>query len=173
MLKDCIKFARGCHECQKHGGIQHVPVNELHLIIKSWPFRGRALDLIGDIKPASSKSHRYVLVAIDYFKKWVDAVPLTNIYQDTVIGFIQSHIMCRYGTPETITTYHDLVFIGRKVKEFVTETGIKFLTSTPYYTQANGQIRGCEQSYYKLDKKTHRQKSKKLAYTFESSTLGL
>lgn len=61
------------------------------------------LDLIGEIKLASSKSHKYVIVGIDYFKKWVEAVPLTNIYQDTVIDFIQSHIMCKYGTLETIT----------------------------------------------------------------------
>jgi hypothetical protein len=36
MLKDCIEFAKGCQECQKHAGIQHVPVSELHSIIKPW-----------------------------------------------------------------------------------------------------------------------------------------
>ncbi|XP_045795462.1 uncharacterized protein LOC123889969 [Trifolium pratense] len=53
MLKDCIDFAKGCQECQKHAGIQHVPASELHSIIKPWPFRGWALDLIGEIKPTS------------------------------------------------------------------------------------------------------------------------
>ncbi|XP_058784321.1 uncharacterized protein LOC131659100 [Vicia villosa] len=55
MLKDCIEFAKGCQECQMHGGIQHVPASELHAIVKSWPFRGWALDVIGEIKSASSK----------------------------------------------------------------------------------------------------------------------
>ena len=36
-------------------GIQYVPASELHAIIKPWPFRGWALDVIGKIKPASSK----------------------------------------------------------------------------------------------------------------------
>jgi len=40
MLKDYIEFAKGCQECQKHAGIQHVPASELHSIIKPWPFRG-------------------------------------------------------------------------------------------------------------------------------------
>ncbi|XP_058764522.1 uncharacterized protein LOC131637974 [Vicia villosa] len=40
MLKECIEFARGCQECQLHGGIQHMPVSELHTIVKPWPFRG-------------------------------------------------------------------------------------------------------------------------------------
>lgn len=131
ILKDCIEFSRGCQECQKHGGIQHVPADELHSIIKPYPFRGWALDLIGEIKHVSFKSHRYVLVGIDYFTKWVGEIPLTNIDQHIVIDFIHSQIMCRYGTPETITTGQGSVFFGRKVIEFSAETRIKFLTSTP------------------------------------------
>jgi len=61
MLKDCIEFAKGCQECQKHAGIQRVPASELHSIIKPWPFRGWALDVIGEIKPKSSKGHKYIL----------------------------------------------------------------------------------------------------------------
>lgn len=71
MLKDCIDFAKGCQEVHKHSGIQHVSANELHLIIKPQPFRGWALDMIGKIKPSLSKGHRYILVRIDYFTKWI------------------------------------------------------------------------------------------------------
>ncbi|WJX40324.1 hypothetical protein P8452_27811 [Trifolium repens] len=82
MLKDCIEYAKGCQECQRHSGIQHVPASELHSIIKPWPFRGWALDLIGEIKPASSKNQRYILVGIDYFTKWIEAIPLPNVDQE-------------------------------------------------------------------------------------------
>ncbi|KAK2407622.1 hypothetical protein QL285_043225 [Trifolium repens] len=47
MLKDCIEYAKRCQECQRHSGIQHVPARELHSIVKPWPFRGWAIDLIG------------------------------------------------------------------------------------------------------------------------------
>jgi ribonuclease HI len=47
MLKDCIEFAKGCQGCQEHAGIQRVPASELHSIVKPWPFRGWALDVIG------------------------------------------------------------------------------------------------------------------------------
>ncbi|XP_050877321.1 uncharacterized protein LOC127081078 [Lathyrus oleraceus] len=62
MLKDYIEFTKGFQECQVHAGIQHVPASELHSIIKPWPFRGWALDLIGEIRPPSSKSQRYILI---------------------------------------------------------------------------------------------------------------
>jgi hypothetical protein len=104
MLKDCIEFAKSCQECQRHAGIQHVPASELHSIVKPWPFRGWALDLIGEIKPTSSKSQRYILVGIDYFTKWIEAMHLPNVDQEAVISFIQNYIIYRFGIPETITT---------------------------------------------------------------------
>ncbi|CAJ2646963.1 unnamed protein product [Trifolium pratense] len=140
MLKDCIDFAKGCQECQKHAGIQHVPASELHSIIKPWPFRGWALDLIGEIKPASSKNQKYIIVGVDYFTKWIEAIPLPNVDQEEVISFIQNHIIYRFGIPETITTDQGSVFTGRKMQEFARQTGFKLLTSTPYYAQANVEI---------------------------------
>lgn len=62
MLKYCIKFAKGFQECQVHTGIQYVPASELHAIVKPWPFRGRALDLVGEIHLALSKQQGYLLV---------------------------------------------------------------------------------------------------------------
>src|ERR1044072_2902608 len=56
MLKNCIDFARSCSECQKHSGIQHVLANELHAIVKPWPFRGWAFDLIGELNQNHPKN---------------------------------------------------------------------------------------------------------------------
>jgi len=138
MLKDCIKFAKGCQDCQKHAGIQHVPASELHSIIKPWSFRGWVLDIIGESHPSSSRGHRFILVGIDYFIKWIEVVPLSKVDQETVISFIQNHILYRFGIPETITTNQGSVFIGRKMVDFSNQTCFKLLTSTPYYAQANG-----------------------------------
>ena len=52
---------------------------ELYSIVKSWPFRGWAMDLIRKIYLASSKGHNFILVAIDYFTKWVEVVPLKKV----------------------------------------------------------------------------------------------
>ena len=115
-----------------------MPAIELHLIVKLWPFRGWALDVIGEIKPKSSKGHIYIMVGIVYFTKWVEAIPLPNVTQDAVIDFIQKYIIYRFGIPKTITTDQGSVFTGQKMVKFAEETVYKLLTSTPYYAQANG-----------------------------------
>ena len=76
ILRDCINYSKGCQQCQKYGSIQRILAVELHSIVKSWPFRGWVMDLIRKIYPASSKGHNFILVAIDYFTKWVKAVTL-------------------------------------------------------------------------------------------------
>lgn len=62
-----------------HAGVQHVPASELHGVIKPWSFRGWALDVIGEIRPASSKQQKFILVGIDYFTKWIEVVPLVKV----------------------------------------------------------------------------------------------
>ena len=76
ILNDGITYSKGCQQCQICGCIQRILVVEFHSIVKSWLFRGWAMNLIGKIHPASSKGHNFILVATNYFTKWVEAVPL-------------------------------------------------------------------------------------------------
>ena len=56
-----------------HDDLIHVPPSELHALTSSWPFSIWAIDIIGKISPKSSSGHEFILVAIDYFTKWVEA----------------------------------------------------------------------------------------------------
>lgn len=108
--------------------------------MKPWPFRGWELDLVGEIRPTSSKGQKYIPVGMDYFTKWIEAIRLINVDEESVTEFIQRHIIYRFGIPKTITTYQGSVFTGRKVQDFAKESGFKLLTYTPYYAQENGQV---------------------------------
>ena len=56
-----------------HDDLIHVPPSELHALTSSWPFSIWGIDIIGKISPKSSSGHEFILVAIDYFTKWVEA----------------------------------------------------------------------------------------------------
>ncbi|GKV36587.1 hypothetical protein SLEP1_g44699 [Rubroshorea leprosula] len=139
VLKDCIAYAKSCKSCQIHGPLQRVPASELNSIVKPWPFRGWAIDLIGKVYPPSSKGHSFIIVATNYFIKWVEAKPMKKVDQSDVIKFIKEDIIHRFGLPETITTDQGTVFVNHQVEAFVKEMGFRLLNSTPYYAQANGQ----------------------------------
>jgi hypothetical protein len=90
MLEDYFEYYKGCQDCQKFENIQRVPASALNPIIKPWPFRGWGIDLIGQINPPSSKGHKFVLLATDYFTKWVEAIPLKKVHQKIWLSLSKS-----------------------------------------------------------------------------------
>jgi hypothetical protein len=153
MINDCFKYYRGCKACQEYGDYQLAPASALNPIIKPWPFHGWVLKFIGMIHPASSKGHRFVLVATDYFTKWSEAVPLKNMTYKEVIQFITELIAHRFGIPHTLTIVQGTSFMAKEVRKFAESYGIKMLNSSPYYAQANGQAESTNKVLIKLVKK--------------------
>jgi hypothetical protein len=130
-----------------------VPAATLHPTIKPWSFRGWGLDFIGQIHPSSSKGHRFMLAAMDYFTKWTEAVPSKNMTHKEVIEFITEHIIHRFSIPQTLTTDQGTSFTSSQVREFADSYKIKLLNSSPYFDQANGQAESSNKTWIKLIKK--------------------
>jgi hypothetical protein len=141
MLEDCFEYYKGFQDCQKFGNIQRVPASALNPIIKPWPFRGWGIDLIGQINPPSSKGHKFVLLAIDYF---------TKVTSENMVEFVKEQIIYRFGIPQTITTDQGAQFVSLEFREFAESMGIKLLNSSPYYAQANGQAEASNKIMIKL-----------------------
>jgi len=153
ILEGSFKYFKGCQGCQKFGNIQRAPASAMNPIIKPWPFRGWAIDLIGQIYPPSSKGHKFILVATDYFTKWVEAILLKKVTSANMIDFVKEHIVYRFGIPQTITTDQGTMFTSGEFDEFAIGMGIKVLNSSPYYAQANGQAEASNKGIIKLIKR--------------------
>lgn len=115
ILEDCVRYSKGCQVCQAHGQVQHVPAANFQAVVKPWPFRGWAMDLIGMIRPPSSKNHSYILVAMDYFTKWAEAIPLKSVNQQDIIQAIKERIIHRFGIPQHLVADRGTVFFGKEV----------------------------------------------------------
>uniref|UniRef100_A0A2N9FI93 Integrase catalytic domain-containing protein n=1 Tax=Fagus sylvatica TaxID=28930 RepID=A0A2N9FI93_FAGSY len=103
-----------------------------------WPFHTWGLDLIGPINPSSS-GYIWILVATEYFSKWVEAVPLRKATGAAVANFIREHIIIRFGIPHKIISDNGTSFVNKNVREVLEHYRIKHRRSTPYYPQGNGQ----------------------------------
>ncbi|CAL2255975.1 unnamed protein product [Prunus armeniaca] len=116
-------------------------------VVKPWPFKGWAMDLIGKIYPASSKQHCFIIVATDYFTKWVEAKPVKSTTSQEIISFIEKQIIQRFGILESITTDRRSSFISGEILDMAEAFKFKLLQSTPYYAQANGQAESSNKDY--------------------------
>ncbi|XP_070004156.1 uncharacterized protein [Nicotiana sylvestris] len=82
--KACIMGMNIAFDLDIHGDLIQAPPSELHPISAPWSFVASGMDVIGLIKPKASNGHRFVLVTIDYFTKWVEAVTFNAVTKKAV-----------------------------------------------------------------------------------------
>uniref|UniRef100_A0A2N9H224 RNase H type-1 domain-containing protein n=1 Tax=Fagus sylvatica TaxID=28930 RepID=A0A2N9H224_FAGSY len=79
-----------CHKCQMYQNSKNAPPQYLHTMASPWPFSAWGMDVIGAITPKASNGHEFILVAIDYFTKWVEACSFKNVTQVAVTRYASS-----------------------------------------------------------------------------------
>ena len=72
VCQDCSEYVKKCKDYQENGLLIHQLSIELHSIRSPWPFAKWGMDIVRPFLPAS-KQRRFLIMAIDYFTKWIEA----------------------------------------------------------------------------------------------------
>jgi hypothetical protein len=116
-------------------------------------FEQWGLDIIGEITPNSSKLHKYIFTATDYFTKWAEAIPLTHVNEKIVIQFIEQQLITRFGVPSTLVFDNETYFSSTLLTEFALDKGVIIKYSANYYPQGNGVAESTNKNMVRLLKK--------------------
>ena len=95
--------------------------------------------MIGGIVPKASDGHEYILVAIDYFTKWVETAYYSVLKAKHMAWFIENNIICCYGVPQEIISDNGSHF-KEEVRMIMELYNIEHNKSSPYQPQTNGDI---------------------------------
>ena len=88
-----------------------------------------------------SDGKEYILVAVDYVSKWVEAIPTrTNTHRE-VLRFITRNIFSRYGCPRAKISDRGSHFNNAHFHALLKKYGVHYRVTTPYHPQANGQVK--------------------------------
>src|SRR5664279_4104722 len=96
--QDAKDIVRTCEAYQKFATRPQVPAMEWHTIPLTWPFAQWGLDMVGPLKKSSPGRHTHLLVAVDKFTKWIEAVPIMCAAATCAVNFIHS-ICLLYTSP--------------------------------------------------------------------------
>ena len=111
----------------------------LHPIVAIGPFAKRGIDFM-HYRPTSVEGHGYIIVVVDYFTKWVEAIPTCTEDGKNAALFLFNHIIARSGIPRAIVIDHGSHFQKKMMVELRAKLGFHHENSKPYYPQANGQV---------------------------------
>ena len=109
LFKDCIYPVRKCHNCQIFDQSMRVPPAPLHPIIIVSPFSKWGIDF-NTCNPHSAEGHGYIILAVDYFTKWAEAMPTFVADGKNAATFVFNHVIARFDVPQDIITDHGFIF---------------------------------------------------------------
>ncbi len=95
------------------------------------------IDFMGPF--VSSYGNSYILLAVDYVSKWIEAIATQKSDAKTVLRFLKKNIYTRFSTPKVIISDEGSHFCNRSFTKLMEHQGIKHKVSTPYHPQSNGQ----------------------------------
>uniref|UniRef100_A0A2N9I131 RNA-directed DNA polymerase n=1 Tax=Fagus sylvatica TaxID=28930 RepID=A0A2N9I131_FAGSY len=128
--------------------MEHLPINDEfpdeHLFsLSNLPWYAYivnylAVDFMGPFPP--SFGYLYILVAVDYVSKWVEAVACKNNDHRTVVKFLKEHILSRFGTPRAIISDQGTHFCNKPFEALMSKYGVIHKVATSYHPQTSGQV---------------------------------
>ncbi|XP_070046998.1 uncharacterized protein [Nicotiana tomentosiformis] len=95
----------------------------------------------------------FILVAIDYFAKWVEAITFKAITKKAVVDFVHPNIICRFSIPKTIITNNAANLNSHLMKEVCKQFKIVHHHSIPCHLKANRAIEAANKNNEKILRK--------------------
>ncbi|GJX84729.1 reverse transcriptase domain-containing protein [Tanacetum coccineum] len=137
IYRDAHDMVKSCDSCQRQGKISQkdeMPQNAIQVceIFDVW-----GIDFMGPF--LSSRGNKYILVAVDYLSKWVEAKSLHTNDARVVVKFLKS-LFARFGTPRTIISDHGTHFCNDQFAKVMLKYGVTHRPSTAYHPQMSGQV---------------------------------
>ncbi|XP_049371089.1 uncharacterized protein LOC125836039 [Solanum verrucosum] len=118
-----------------------------------WPFVAWGMDVIGPIELAASNGHKFILVAIDDFTKWVEENSYKSVTKKVVVDFVRNNLICRFGIPDSIITDNGANRNSHLMKEICEQFKITHRNSTAYHPQMNGAVEAANKNIKKILRK--------------------
>ncbi|XP_020699658.2 uncharacterized protein LOC110111927 [Dendrobium catenatum] len=139
MKQDALELVQKCNSCQVHANLTHLPAIEISTLQSPWPFAQWGIDILGPFSIATGQ-RKFIILAVDYFTKWVEAEPLAKITETNAKQFLWKNIICRFGIPAKVITDNGTQFTGRVFTTFWKDLHIQLVHTAVAHPQTNGQI---------------------------------
>ncbi|CAN6679584.1 unnamed protein product [Malus baccata var. baccata] len=137
IFRDARTFCMSCDRCQRTGNIgpkQQMPQTPIFSveIFDVW-----GIDFMGPFP--SSQGFLYILLAVDYVSKWVEAKATRTNDSRVVADFVKTNIFARFGMPRVLISDGGSHFCNRTIEALLKKYNVTHKVATPYHPQTSGQ----------------------------------
>ncbi|CAN6704199.1 unnamed protein product [Malus baccata var. baccata] len=137
IFKDARTFCIACDRCQRTGNIGPKDQMLQNPIFNVEIFDVWGIDFMGPFP--SSHGFVYILLAVDYVSKWVEARATRTNDSKVVADFVKTNIFARFGMPRVLISHGGSHFCNRTIEALLKKYGVTHKVATPYHPQTSGQ----------------------------------
>lgn len=113
----------------------------LNMQVSLQPFEKLAIDFVGPIQPPGKKMGvRYIITAIEYLTRWVEAQPVKYCKRETKTNFLFDYVLTRFGYLNILMSDRGTHFLNETIITLMEEFKFYHQKSMPYHPQANGMV---------------------------------
>nr|GEX41284.1 reverse transcriptase domain-containing protein [Tanacetum cinerariifolium] len=145
MHKDARDMIRKCNDFQIHRPITRHLQQPLAPIMAPWPFYKWGIDIAGPFPEGSGKV-KFLIVAMDYFTKWIEAKAMATITGGQVKKFVWDNIVCRFGIPSEIISDNGKQFSDNSFKDWCDKLNIIKRFASVKHPQSNRLVERANRS---------------------------
>ncbi|GKD43899.1 reverse transcriptase domain-containing protein [Tanacetum coccineum] len=114
--------------------------------VRSWtPIYKWGIDIAGPFSEGAGKV-KFLIVAIDYFTKWIEAKPVATITGNQIKKFTWDNIVCRFGLPREIISDNGKQFQDNPFKDWCEKLCIRQHFASVKHPQTNGLVERANRS---------------------------
>ncbi|GKD21314.1 reverse transcriptase domain-containing protein [Tanacetum coccineum] len=143
--KDARTLIRASQDCQVHKPVLRNPQQKLTPITSPWPFYKWGIDIAGPF-PEGPRKVKFLIVAMDYFTKWIEAKPVTTITGNQIKKLVWDNIVCRFGLPGEIISDNGKQFHDDPFKDWCKKLCINQHFTFVKHPQTNGLVERANRS---------------------------
>ena len=136
--KDVTQYVKDCQQCARRKPLTRSMEPKAGTLIANHPYDLVSMDL--QELPETPRGFKYILVIVDFFTHYMEAIPLKNKTAATTAEAFMTEWVSRHGVPETVLTDNALNFTAPDLVNLYRRLNIRPMTTAPYSPNQNGRV---------------------------------
>ena len=143
--RDLTYWVATCPRCLERKPPPHPRKAKMGHVPVGLPMERMAIDIMGPL-PETIREMKYIVVVVDYFTKWAEAIAIKNQEAATVARALVETVVCRFGAPSALHSDQGRNFQSRLFRKVTDLLEMSQTRTCAFNPKSDGLVERCNRT---------------------------